>query len=164
MKDPTKLSIKYPLLWCMCIIVLLSSCLKGTEYPLEPEIEFISMSFADSTAPMLGGPMYIGVITIGFTDGDGDIGGFQNDTTINMFVSQINIVNGEHLSPIDKSYTIPYVTPEGQNKSLKGEIDIELFFLPFEIADTAMFEVYIEDRSKNKSNIISTPVVVISDL
>ena len=63
----------------------LISCLKGTQYPDEPEIEFISTVFTDSV-DLLGNQSFLGVITFGFTDGDGDIGIRQGDTTKNMFI------------------------------------------------------------------------------
>lgn len=168
MLNSTKLSIKYPLIWSLAGILLLSSCLKGVQYPPEPVIELISVVFTDSIEPQLGNKMYIGLITFGFTDGDGNIGVNQGDTTENMFVHEIGIVNGEHQAPIDLSYTIPYLTPDGQNKSLKGEIDVELFLEPAppkpHVYDTVIFELYIVDRSNNKSNIITTPTIVLSDL
>jgi len=144
------------------VLVGLSSCLQGTKYPDEPQIEFISAVFQDSIDPFLQNTVYIGVITFGFTDGDGDIGVSQGDTTKNMFAYQIGISNGEQQSPELLDYTIPYVTPEGQNKSLKGEIDIDVMISPLLFPyDSVQFEIYIEDRDKNQSNIITTPIIVL---
>ncbi|MBL4657307.1 MAG: hypothetical protein JKX73_04850 [Flavobacteriales bacterium] len=166
--DITKLSIKIPLFWCLGTILLLSSCLKGTEYPDEPVIELISMEFTDSIEPLLGNKMYIGIITFGFTDGDGNIGVHPNDSTENMVVYEYGVVNGIDQAPIDLSYSIPYVTPTGQNKSIKGEIDVELFLEPAppkpHLYDTVYFELFIKDRSNNKSNIITTRQIVLSNL
>jgi len=142
----------------------LISCLKGTQYPDEPEIEFISTVFTDSV-DLLGNQSFLGVITFGFTDGDGDIGIRQGDTTKNMFVLQIGIKNGQNQVPTDLSYGIPYVTPSGQNKNLRGEIDVDVNIpnplgnpYPF---DSVFFEIYIEDRAKNQSNVITTPIIVL---
>ena len=48
----------------ICFALVLSSCLKPQEFPLEPIIEFNSFSVMRDSA----------VLTISFTDGDGDIG------------------------------------------------------------------------------------------
>ena len=54
------------------------------------------------------------------------------------------------------SARIPYLTPEGQNKGLQGDID-KTAYLPFPIEDTIRFRVFIYDREKHQSNIIYTP-------
>ena len=158
----TKLKIKYPLIWIFCAGAMLSSCLQGTQYPDEPEIEFISATFKDSI-DQLQNNSYLGFITFGFTDGDGDIGVVQNDTTKNMFVIEYGILNGERQTPKDLSYTIPFVTPDGQNKNLKGEIDLDVTILntaqnPYPY-DSVLYEIYIVDRNNNQSNLIITPII-----
>lgn len=162
MNSSTKLGIKFSLIWSLFGVLFFSSCLQGTKYPVEPDIKFISATFVDSVEPQLGNPAFIGVITFSFTDGDGDIGVPDGDTTINMFVSQIGIKNGEWQTPEDLDYTIPYITPDGQNKSLKGEIDIDIMiisaFFPY---DSIIYEIYIEDRNENTSNIITTPIIAL---
>ena len=54
------------------------------------------------------------------------------------------------------SARIPYLTPEGQNKGLKGDID-KTAFLPYILVDTIRFRVFIYDRERHKSNVIYTP-------
>jgi hypothetical protein len=54
------------------------------------------------------------------------------------------------------SARLPYLTPEGQNKGLKGDIE-KTAFLPYPLVDTIRFRAFIYDRNKHQSNIIFTP-------
>ena len=155
--DSTKLSIKSPLIWSVCVLALLTACLQGTEYPPEPEIKYLSYTKTDSVN-LLGQNKPFVVITFEFTDGDGDIGEVQNDTTKNMFLAEFGILNGVRQTPVNLPYTIPFVTPSGQNKSLKGEIDVDIHLLTFPY-DSVIYEIYIVDRGGNQSNIITTPII-----
>ena len=67
----------------------------------------------------------------------------DNDTT---FVNYNDLISAR----------IPYLTPEGQNKGLKGDIE-KTAWLPFSMQDTIRFRVFIYDRNKHQSNIIFTP-------
>ena len=136
----------------------LGSCLQGIQYPPEPEITYLSYTKRDSL-DMLGNPTtHFILITFEFTDGDGNIGEPDNSETKNLFVSEYGILNGVKQAPITSEYRMPDITPNGQNKSLKGEVDLEivLLFYPY---DSVLYEIYIVDRSNNESNIISTPMI-----
>jgi len=67
----------------------------------------------------------------------------DNDTTIVFY--------NDHTSA-----RLPYLTPEGQNKGLKGDIE-KTAYLPFLLGDTIRFRAFIYDRALNKSNEIFTP-------
>jgi len=58
-------------------------------------------------------------------------------------------------------YRIPNITPEGQNKILEGEIDIDLQFpiLSNEF-DTCKFSIQIWDRAQNGSNVAETGIIL----
>ena len=139
-------------------IVVLGSCLNGNEYPPEPDIKFLSFTSTDSLN-LFGQISNLLVLTFEFTDGDGDIGAEEGDTIINMFVSEYGILNKVQQSPTPLRYTIPSITQSGQNKSLKGEIDIKITLLPFFSYDSVLYDIYIVDRSGNKSNLITTPII-----
>ena len=148
--------------FAFCIAVM-TSCLNGDEYPLEPDIKYVSAVFKD-TLDQLGNVAYLGTITFEFTDGDGDIGTETGDTTNNMFVDEIELANGIRQTPVPHEYKIPYITPGGSNQSLKGEIDVEVeIFKSFNppTYDTVIYEIYIVDRANNKSNIITTPIIAL---
>ena len=133
--------------------------------------------------------------TATFTDGDGDIGYYQDrpndpifdDSTSQYyynFVLQLQVYsngnwNDTTISYVDINYNsdtteadndttitlynnlissrLPYLTQDGQNKGLKGDID-KTAYLPFLPAgDTIRFRGFIYDRALHKSNVIYTP-------
>ena len=54
------------------------------------------------------------------------------------------------------SARLPYLTQEGQNKGLKGDID-KTAYLPYLVGDSIRFRAFIYDRALHKSNEIFTP-------
>jgi len=54
------------------------------------------------------------------------------------------------------SARLPYLTPEEQNKGLKGDIE-KTAYLPYLQGDSIRFRAYIYDRALHKSNEIFTP-------
>ncbi|MFN3918099.1 MAG: hypothetical protein ACK4K0_10190 [Flavobacteriales bacterium] len=163
------------------IAMMLNSCLKKEEFPPEPELTFISFTkmSADSA-----------VFTFSFVDGDGDIGLEIGDTLppynasgdyhYNLVLQYYERKNGEWVkgtedpsgdnSPNFKSiisgYRIKNITPTGQNKLLKGQIDVFIepfYFNPFSNwNDTIQWRAFMYDRALNKSNIIeSNPIPIL---
>jgi hypothetical protein len=121
------------------------------------------------------------VMIIGFTDGDGDIGLNEGDTlspyefvpdTINPEVSSNKFYYNllyyyyEYIddSWVEVSLIVPYffrvpvVTPTGQNKALKGEIEVVIILDPNR-PDSIRFEVELIDRALHISNRLVTPVI-----
>lgn len=147
-----------------------SSCLKQEVFPSEPELTFISFTkiSADSA-----------VFSFSFVDGDGDVGFEASDTARNLFLEYYERMNGEWVpgtsdpasnnaptSPqIVFEYKIKNITPTGQNKLLKGQI--EVFIEPFyhnpnsNWNDTIQWRAYLYDRAQNKSNIIESDMILI---
>ncbi len=149
----------------------LFSCLDPVVYPAEPIIEFKEfLTYPDSAR-----------LNIDFTDGDGNVGLDQSDTTgnfcptdcyyhYNLFLEYYEKQNGEwvHL-PIDYTdpsqipfyYRVPRVDPTGQNPALVGEISLEMpvYFSPSEF-DTCKFEILLVDRSLNHSNTVETGMFI----
>ncbi|MFH1319055.1 MAG: hypothetical protein ABII90_00165 [Bacteroidota bacterium] len=165
------------------VVFVFSSCLLPDEYPPEPGIKFESYSYKD-TLNELDMPVHAGILKFSFTDGDGDIGLNDGDTLPpysdckdstcnNVYINRIGINNGNLSELLSFDYRIPDITPAGQNKTLKGEIEVELDIrLPVIIItddydtityDTVIYEVYIYDRALNQSNIITTPSIVLNN-
>ena len=147
-------------------LIIFSSCTKFEEYPIIPHIEFVSFA----TILNVQQQDSLGYITISYTDGDGDIGLTSEENTppyqYNFFLDIYENINGVQQKIVfpDTSITfnsrIPVLTPDGINKSIKGEIEMELelyIMIPFLDSDTISFEIYIMDRALNKSNVIHTP-------
>ncbi|REJ80496.1 MAG: hypothetical protein DWQ44_05930 [Bacteroidetes bacterium] len=156
-------------------LTIFSSCKKLEEYPVIPSIEYKNMFVLQDA----GGFDEFVRLVIAFTDGDGDIGYHAVESGLNdpifddpasayyynYSAKVFQFVNGvwsEVTSPIPISGRLPYMTPEGPNKALKGEIDREFNVPPGLIADTIRFEVFIYDRALHKSNTLTTPAVIIT--
>jgi hypothetical protein len=151
--------------------LLLSSCRKDEEFPVEPQIEYLNfIKYGNDSADFY----------ISFTDGDGDIGLDKGDTFppynrgsiyyYNIYLRyQYKDSAGNYkdyalpLIPPDTvpdtlewKYRIPVVTPFGQDKSLNGEIHVRLYG-PYQVHPTYRYRCYIYDRALNKSNVADSP-------
>lgn len=146
------------------------ACLEPASYPDEPTITFNSFTPNGDR----------GLLVLDFTDGDGNIGLDQADTTgvncldtclfyYNFFCEYYELQNGEWVHiPLDWEdglaffYRIPRVEPSGQNPALNGELQVFLepqYYLVSDF-DTLRYEIYIVDRDLNASNTIVTPPIV----
>ncbi len=160
-----KLFSKIHLIVLINIILFLTGCRKKDEYPIIPEIKFISLDvFTNDTTHVNQG-----LLKFSFQDGDGDIGLQQNDTTpphnYNIYSIFLKRHNGNFdtiKTPAPIAARIPYITPKGSSKSIKGEIEV-LIPLPLSNGrkDTIHFDTYIFDRAMHKSNIITTPEFIL---
>lgn len=153
------------------LIILGYSCKKAEEYPNVPVIKFEQFV----KIPTASGKDNVGVMIISFTDGDGDVGFRVGDTLapyqkggkyyynfiIKYFERQKGVYK-EITLPFTNNSRIPYLTPEGKNKVLAGNIEMDLFINnPLTKFDTIRFEAYIYDRALNKSNVVTTTDIVV---
>lgn len=167
------------LLASFMIMLFLASCLKYEEYPPEPVIELLDFTVLRDAQ----GIDQRGVIHIGYTDGDGNIGLTDEDSIApydyNLFIKyfeqrngvfkEIDLIRPRYVNDTTVVYDtttfnsrIPVLTPAGKNKAIRGEIEDTLFINnPLSRYDTIKFEVYVMDRALNKSNVISTPPIVV---
>lgn len=157
--------------------ILLADCATPPEFPIEPYIEFISLS-KDTMINGTGDDDFVELV-FSFTDGDGDIGFAQGDNPPkNIFL--INRETGDTL--LDK-FTIPEIPEEGSSNGIKGEITIILlqqccdfnppapgYFcgsgssvapVPF---DTLNMDIVIVDKAGHVSNRTqASPLILICD-
>ena len=153
------------------IIVLLSSlsCQKIESLPEIPSILFKSFILIDTT-DALGNEGKVGELIFDFEDGDGDIGLTQPDslsadsTNFNLFFTMFSKIDGEFIEVSENdleaplNYRIPYIKKEGQNKALKGEIQVDFIYIMF-VYDTFKYSFFIVDRAFHKSNVETTPEI-----
>jgi hypothetical protein len=148
----------------------LSSCMKKETYPDVPEIAFQSFTTQFDTG------LYAkrGFLTISFKDGNGDIGLRTDQTSppfdsgsiyyYNYIIDYYEKQHGKFVKiDLDPSYNarIPYLTPTDPNKAIKGIIVDTLILNPIPVYDTVKFKFYIYDRALNKSNVDSTPPIIL---
>lgn len=146
-------------------------------YPDTPIIDYKSFALY-STIDDLGNEIFIGKMEISFTDGDGDIGLSQPDSSaiadslkFNFFTSLYSMNNGvfEKVSGKEgeQNFRIPYISREGQNKTLKGLLYIDFEYKISEndpIYDTIFYTFYLVDRAFHRSNTDTSEVVILSGL
>jgi hypothetical protein len=159
--------------------VLLGSCTEKTEFSEIPFIQFTKFEQLKNAA----GKDSIGILKLYFTDGDGDMGLSSADTLppynkgslyyYNFFITYFEKQNGVWtkvvLPPpfpgadtLTNNSRIPNLTPTGQNKSLEGEISMQLFTNnPFSPYDTIRYDVRICDRALNMSNLVQTSEIIL---
>lgn len=139
--------------------LVIIACDDDETYPVTPEItfksleKFVNVAQSDSL-----------VLTFSFTDGDGDIGSPVSDPARrDVFVRLFERKNGvfeEAVLAAPLEYRIPYLTPRGNNKSLIGDVKINIDYNILQTNDTIFYKVYIKDRAERKSNEITTDTVI----
>ncbi len=170
---------KYRLAGLIVLVLLTGACKKYEEFPPEPVIKYLDFIMLRDSE----GIDQRGVLKFSYTDGDGNIGLYSEDTVApydyNLFIKYFELQNGvfKEIFLITPTYIndstivydtatfngrIPILTPAGKNKAIRGEIEDTLnvnnILSPF---DTIKFEVYIMDRDLNRSNTIATPPIVV---
>lgn len=156
----------------MGILALIASaaalqfCVKPPDYPKEPVIEFLNMSKNTMLQTPLGADTVL--VTISFTDGDGDLG-FEE-------ASESILIKDGRDGVSRPSLSIPYIEQQGAGNGISGEITFELtstcciFVDPatgFKRAcadvpmatDSVFYRISIKDRAGNVSNEITTPSI-----
>lgn len=169
---------KIAVVFLLSQLILISSCLKVETYPNEPEITYKSFEVFEDSA----------IVTISFTDGDGDIGLGNGDTLgdfapgsyfySNAYLEYYELMNGEWVKgtadpggnnfptadTIVFTNRLPNITPTGQNKALKGDIKLTLepnYYNPFSnYNDTIKYRIVIIDRALNISNAVDTENII----
>ncbi|MFN8863658.1 MAG: hypothetical protein ACK5W1_05050 [Flavobacteriales bacterium] len=141
-----------PFVALVAVLVLFVSCKKEEEKPVEPVIEFKSISATKVT-------QFTNEIKITFSyeDMQGDLGQADPDAYSLR-------VQDDRLEDFDW-YHIPPMTPDMQELHIKGDYVVTLtplFLLGSGGNETTRFTLQLRDRAGNWSNQIITPVVTIS--
>ncbi len=145
-------------------VLLLGSCLQPPAYPIEPVIEFLGFSAAEMRQGQFNDDSVL--VFIGFTDGDGDLG---NDREVNVFVRDLRD------DFISDRFRIPRIPEIGANNGISGEMILTLYNTCCIFPDGAppctpsmttltnelRYEIYLEDRAGNRSNVIQTPPITL---
>jgi hypothetical protein len=149
----------------------LSSCIKQENYPIIPEIAYQWMNlYFDTSSPYAT----TGILSITFQDGDGDIGLNPRDTLPPYNYGGAYYYNYviKYYEKRDTSYVflnldppfstrIPVLNPNYPGKPIKGVIVDTLMLDPTPDYDTIRLELYIYDRALHKSNVLTTPDIIL---
>ena len=151
-------------------VLLMSSCLKKQTFSDVPEIGFLGFDLVFDT----GQYAKQGILTISYQDGNGDIGLGAGDVNppydtagtyyYNFVITYFEKQNGV-FKQVDLTFPlstrIPVLTPDDPGKAIKGFISNTMPLPPKPVHDTIRFDAFIYDRALNKSNVISTPEIVL---
>jgi len=102
----------------LCVIVIsLQRCVNAPSYPIEPVIAFESF---DKSSMIQGLNIDTILMSISFTDGDGDLGfeGFEQGTNLTMIDNRTGVVYNE--------FKIPKIPEQGANNGVSGVINIKV--------------------------------------
>ncbi|MFO8086498.1 MAG: hypothetical protein R6T91_01660 [Bacteroidales bacterium] len=149
-------------------LLLLYSCTEDPDYPDTPRIKFERFQKINNDST--------GIITLSFTDGDGDIGLASSDTLspydsnyfYNFFLYIFERKNGQYdtvQTNIPFHGRIPLLENVQEGESIEGEIDMEIDIFSMDVfipSDTVRFEIFIVDRALNHSNTVTTPRIVLN--
>jgi len=142
------------------VLILFHSCKNEPIFPIEPKIEFISVE------PAVIQDFGDVEIKLSYTDGDGDLGNEEADSTnFNLFLKDLR--PGLPINGYDGilKYNIPNLTTDTKKPSIQGTININVLSLlrlqATKPADTLAFEIWIQDRAGNISNTIQTKPIII---
>ena len=162
----------------LCFLLLGSQCKKDLNLSKIPNIQFLKFSKLSSPSDDISKR---GIIIFSYTDGDGNIGLSQGDTTgvfskgneyyYNLWITYQEYQNGtwkdveiQDIQTGEISYLhsrIPMLTKTPIGQAIKGEIiDTIPIYNPVSKYDTIRFLIQIADRNLNKSNQISTPMII----
>ena len=175
------------ILCCLTLFVIISSCQKPVEYPVEPAIEYQGFTYLFNADSTFTGE---GVIAFSYTDGDGDLGlddadtlypfGFNDPHYYNMVVDYLKSENGVFVkvpllsphvpaNPADTLVLFDTVTfnarfhrlrDNDDPKAISGTMEYKLTVQnPFSPNDTVKFEIHILDRALHESNTIQTEAI-----
>ena len=147
-----------------------TGCINAPNYSDSPEIEFISFTNLTMNQAPLNSDTTI--LSLKFTDGDGDIGFEMGTPGENIFIID------NRTNEIFDRFRAPAIPPQGANNGVSGEINMVLLntccvFPPQDSipncespdqfpTNELTFTVYIQDRAGNRSNEIVTPAITLN--
>ena len=133
------------------ILIVLFSCKKEEEVSEIPIIDFVSIF--PTTAQEYTDDI---IITISYTDGDGDLG--ENNPDIN------NLFVEDNRNGIEYKFRIPELSPSGSTITIEGNFNITINGTGITDESSSQkvdYSIYVKDRAGNKSNIITTSSITI---
>jgi hypothetical protein len=155
--------------------IVASSCYKEPVFSLTPEITYAGFEKEILVDAFSGANKDSLVISLDFTDGDGDLGLSETEKAAaeqkqeyNFFVKTFRKKNGKitEFTPfIPYSGFFPRLKNDDRPGPIKGTLSYSIEFPhPFTPKrDSLQFQVYIKDRAGNLSNVATTDVIVLNE-
>ena len=163
------------------VFLLMVSCQEKMEYPIEPKITYQGLSYVINADSTLTGEA---VLSIGFTDGDGDLGLDDDDLSYpfgpndpyyyNLIIDYLKW-DGTHFvetpllswnqeagvyDTISFNARFKRLVANDEVAAISGTINNTLMLRnPFSPHDTLKLRIYILDRALHESNTIETEII-----
>ena len=146
-------------------MTVLASCQEKVEYPVEPSITYEGITYLMGADSTLTGEV---VLSIGYTDGDGDLGLDDADTVYpfgpndphyyNLIVDYLRWDGTQFVTDtINFNARFKRLVFNDEVKAISGTIDFTMMLLnPFAPDDTVKLRAHILDRALHESNIIES--------
>jgi hypothetical protein len=153
-------------------LIILSACKKDPKvnYPIEPLIVLKNINITKDSDTL--GNKYDAIkLTLDYTDGDSNLGGFSLDTSCNDFTATFykktngvfNLIESDnpihyHIPEMPKRSHSGYITPVMTLRTItpyEGELQIKIkyYFSPYTVGDTLKAFIQVIDNDYHKSNI-----------
>ena len=171
-------STKIHIIFVCALFLFIVSCRKPEQYPIEPQITYNGLAYQTDSAGLFNGSV---VVSIGYTDGDGDLGLDDGDTIppfnangeyyYNLIFAYQRYENGAFVEKPLLSWNAQTQTYDtisfnarfkrlldgDTEKPISGVIDYTMMVKnPFSPDDTIRFAINIIDRALNVSNTVVT--------
>ena len=162
-------------------LALLTACQKHPEYPIEPVISYHGLSYLMDADSTLTGEV---ILSIGYTDGDGDLGlddsdsiypfGNQDPHYYNLLIDYLKWDGEQYVETPLLSWnqqvqaydTISFnarfkrLVFYDEVKAISGTIEYKMLLLnPLSPTDTVKLRVHVIDRALHESNTIETEAI-----
>ena len=168
-----------PYLFVFSLALLLSACFTEPNYSNTPQIDFKGMfRYQKDAGTGVGRPKRDSVvITIGFTDGDGDLGSdSQNNTDVNSYtanggwgnyeIKTFRLENKKYVEyklPVYTTLILPDLAKGKPKGAIEGTLDFNQIFTYGTVNRfyPTKFQIRIRDRALNVSNVIETDTITL---
>ena len=166
-------------------LLALAACQEKMDYPIEPKISYNGLGYVMDADSTLTGEV---VLSIGYTDGDGDLGLDDADTLYPFGANDPHYYNlmidylkwdgttfvetpllswnqqTQQYDTISFNARFKRLVFDDEVKPISGTIDYKMMvFNPLSPNDTIKFRVHIIDRALHQSNMIETDAIVIAN-
>jgi len=149
---------------CFFLLLVTCSCERLERVSDVPEIHFKSFSIFEIDS--LDFKIKTGELVFTFIDGDADFGvesGTQSGDTLNLFLKPYKktdmVYDSVDIDTYGRKYAVlndEKLTRVGQNKTIKGEIKVQIYYFITPPFDTMRYDFFITDRAGHKSNVETT--------
>ena len=149
----------------LATVLALAACQEKIEFPVEPQLTYEGFQYLMDADSTLTGE---GILSIGYTDGDGDLGLDDADTAdpfgigdayyYNLLIDYFHLDGGQFVADtFSFNARFKRLTAGDNPKAIQGTIDNRMMLQnPLRPHDTIQLQIRIVDRALHISNTVTT--------